>query len=45
MDASKSMLVVACDKLGGLRLHHADMRDFDIGQRFDVVACLFSGIG
>jgi SAM-dependent methyltransferase len=44
IDVSPAMLSVACDRLGGVRLHEGDMRTFDLGRRFDVVVCLFGSI-
>jgi len=29
----------------GVPVHHADMRTFELGRRFDVVTCLFSAVG
>jgi SAM-dependent methyltransferase len=45
IDRSAAMLEVAGTKLAGVALHEGDMRSFDLGRRFDVVACLFSSIG
>jgi SAM-dependent methyltransferase len=45
MDLDDGLLAVARTKLPGVRLEAADMRDFDLGRRFDVVTCLFSSIG
>lgn len=45
VDLNAGMLKVAATRLPGVVLHEADMRDFDIGRRFDVVTCLFSSIG
>jgi SAM-dependent methyltransferase len=45
VDASAEMLRVARRRLPGVRLVRADMRTFSLGQRFDVVTCLFSAIG
>jgi SAM-dependent methyltransferase len=44
-DNSAAMLEVAGRKLAGVPLHLADMRQLDLGRRFDVVTCLFSSIG
>jgi ubiquinone/menaquinone biosynthesis C-methylase UbiE len=44
VDASSSMLAVARQRLGDVPLHKGDMRDFDLGRRFDVVTCLFGSI-
>ena len=45
LDASPDMLSVARQRLRGVPLHLADMRDFDLPERFDAVTCLFSSIG
>jgi SAM-dependent methyltransferase len=45
LDADPGMLAVAAERLPGVPLHQADMRDFDLGRQFDVVTCLFSAIG
>lgn len=45
VDLSASMLDVARDKLPGITFTEGDMRSFDLGVRFDVVASLFSAIG
>jgi SAM-dependent methyltransferase len=45
IDLSAAMLEHARAKLPDVPLHVADMRDFDLGRRFGVVASLFSGIG
>jgi SAM-dependent methyltransferase len=46
LDLDLEMLAVARDRLGpDLTLYQADMRDFDLGHRFDVVVSLFSAIG
>ncbi len=45
VDLDAGMLAVATDRLPGVTLHEADMRDFDLGRTFDVVTCLFSSIG
>jgi hypothetical protein len=39
------MLEIAGRRLPGVPLHEADMIDFDLGRRFDVVLNLFSSIG
>ena len=44
LDLSAGMLDVAQERLPGVRLHQGDMADFDLGQQFDVVTCLFSSI-
>jgi SAM-dependent methyltransferase len=45
LDLDEGLLAVAAGRLPGIALHRADMRDFDLGRRFDVVTCLFSSIG
>ena len=45
IDADEGMLAVARARLPHIPLSIADMRDFDLGRRFDVVTCLFSAIG
>jgi ubiquinone/menaquinone biosynthesis C-methylase UbiE len=45
VDLSASMLAQAREKLPDLPFHQADMRAFDLHERFDVVASLFSAIG
>lgn len=44
-DLDDGLLAVASRRLPGVPLHHADMRDFDLGRQFDVITCLFSAIG
>ena len=44
-DIHPAMLDVAHTRLPALRLTKADMTDFSLGRRFDVVTCLFSAIG
>jgi SAM-dependent methyltransferase len=45
VDLDDGLLAVARERLAGVPLHQADMRDFDLGCTFDVVTCLFSAIG
>jgi ubiquinone/menaquinone biosynthesis C-methylase UbiE len=45
LDASAEMLEKAASRLEGVSLHHADMVDFSLPDRFDVVCCLFRSIG
>jgi SAM-dependent methyltransferase len=45
VDLNASMLEIAGERLPGIRLEQGDFRDFDLGERFDVITCLFSGIG
>jgi ubiquinone/menaquinone biosynthesis C-methylase UbiE len=44
LDASAEMLEKAASRLEGIPLHHADMVDFSLPDRFDVVCCLFRSI-
>jgi SAM-dependent methyltransferase len=45
LDNSPVMLGAARKKLPGVAFHEADMCDFELGRRFDVVTCLFSSVG
>ncbi|MQA98817.1 MAG: methyltransferase domain-containing protein [Actinobacteria bacterium] len=45
LDLNDAMLEVARERLPGVTLHRGDMLDFDLGSRFDIITCLFSGIG
>jgi ubiquinone/menaquinone biosynthesis C-methylase UbiE len=45
LDLDPTLLATARQKYPDIVLHHADMIDFDLGRRFDVVVCLFSSIG
>lgn len=45
VDLSESMVRVARRKLGGIAVHQADMRDFDLGRTFDVVCSMYSSVG
>lgn len=44
-DLDEGLLAVARARLPGVPLHPADMRELELGRRFDVVTCLFSAIG
>jgi SAM-dependent methyltransferase len=44
LDRDRSMLRAAAARCPGARLVRGDMVDFDLGERFDVVTCLFSSI-
>lgn len=44
LDLDEELLSIARERLPGVPLHHGDMRQFDLGQTFDVVTCLFSSI-
>jgi SAM-dependent methyltransferase len=45
LDLDAGLLEIARERLPDVPLHHADMRDFGLGRRFDVLVCLFSAIG
>jgi len=45
LDLDPELLKLARERLGDVPLHEGDMRDFDLGHRFDAVTCLFSSIG
>jgi SAM-dependent methyltransferase len=45
LDINPMMLELTRARCPDLGLHEADMRDFDIEPRFDVITCLFSAIG
>lgn len=45
IDLSEGMLAIAQERNPDVTFHRADMRDFDLGERFDVVTCMFSAIG
>jgi len=45
LDIMPEFLEICRKKLPGTLLHQADMVDFDLGKRFDVITCLFSSIG
>jgi SAM-dependent methyltransferase len=44
IDVDEGMLAVARRRCPGVRFSVGDMVDFDLGERFDVVTCLFSSI-
>jgi SAM-dependent methyltransferase len=44
LDRDRAMLRAAAARCPGARLVRGDMAEFDLGQRFDVVTCLFSSI-
>jgi SAM-dependent methyltransferase len=44
LDLSAPMLGVAAEKLPGVRLVEADMTQFDLHERFDVVLCVYDSI-
>jgi SAM-dependent methyltransferase len=45
VDLDEGLLGVARSRVPDVPLHRADMRELDLGRRFDVVTCLFSAIG
>jgi SAM-dependent methyltransferase len=45
LDLNETMLEIARERLPGVSLNRGDMLDFDLGSHFDVITCLFSGIG
>jgi SAM-dependent methyltransferase len=45
LDLDAEMLAVARERLPNVAFHQADMADFNLGRRFDAVACMFSSIG
>jgi SAM-dependent methyltransferase len=45
LDLDEGLLEVARKRVPDVPLRHADMREFDLGRRFDVITCLFSAIG
>ena len=44
LDISSDLLAVAQKRLPGVPLHRADMVDFALGRRFDMIICMFSAI-
>jgi SAM-dependent methyltransferase len=44
LDRSPEMLALAAEKLPGVRLVEADMTRFELGERFDVVLCVYDSI-
>ena len=45
LDLDRGMLKIARQKFPDLSFHHANMLNFKLRHRFDVIACLFSSIG
>jgi ubiquinone/menaquinone biosynthesis C-methylase UbiE len=45
LDLDPVLLAAAQPRLPGVALHKANMMDFDLGKRFDIILCLFSAIG
>jgi SAM-dependent methyltransferase len=44
LDINPVMLAAARERCPGVELHEADMADFSLERRFDVITCLFSAI-
>lgn len=45
LDLNEELLNVASRRCPDVKFHHEDMTNFDLGQQFDAVVCLFSSIG
>lgn len=45
VDLYEEMLSIARKKVKGMRFEQANMIEFDLGNRFDIITCLFSVIG
>ena len=45
LDLDPELLKLARERLDDVPLHERDMRDFDLGHRFDAVTCLSSSVG
>jgi ubiquinone/menaquinone biosynthesis C-methylase UbiE len=45
LDLDEALLEVAAERIPDVPLHHGDYTDFDLGETFDAVTCLFSSIG
>ena len=45
LDLNPDLLRVARDRCPDVAFHEADMADFELGDRFDAITCLFSSIG
>jgi len=45
LDINPDLLKIARERCPGITFHEADMSRFDLGEKFDVVCCLFSSIG
>jgi ubiquinone/menaquinone biosynthesis C-methylase UbiE len=45
LDVNQTLLEAARERCPGVTFHEADMVDFSLARRFDVVTCLFSSIG
>lgn len=45
LDLDPALLTIARERVPGVELYEADMTDFELEGRYDVVTCLFSSIG
>ncbi len=45
LDADAKMLAIARKRNPGIRFHRANMVNFELSEKFDVITCLFSSIG
>ncbi len=45
LDADPKMLAIARKRNPGIKFHKADMVDFHLPHKFDIITCLFSSIG
>ena len=45
LDLDQNLLAIARARNPEARFYHADLVDFDLGEAFDIVTCLFSSIG
>lgn len=45
LDLNEKILEIAEERLGDVKLIQADMTDFSLEEKFDVITCLFSSIG
>ena len=45
LDVNPELLAIARERCPGVVLHQGDMTSFALGQKYDVVTCLFSSIG
>ena len=44
LDASQDMLRIAAERLPDVRLLAGDLRTFDLGERFDLITCVFDSL-
>lgn len=44
LEVSAAMRALAAQRLTGTLVHDGDMRDFDLGRKFDAVSCMFTAI-